>query len=404
MAANSDGLIVEALVLTKTKLSHAALFYRSLSSEEWLEVVAEQRHHTLEAEIPGPATAPPGFEYYFEMHLDDATYRTPSYSVTTEWDPITLDWQGSRYLPSPVTTLSQTRIAWDIDAKSGYMPNGTYVVPNSARSPIRDSTTGNDLYPAVTSKMFEIRTTGSSPHKGIDLGVANKTPVYPIAAGVIDLVNDPTTPTPNTAGRYVRISHSGGAYFSHYYHLDTIGINPSTQKKWVKGDSIAVSNQVGLSGDTGSPGQYHLDFGVETYDGIRVHVPAKWLYSGRTQWNYARDLDYAGIPSIFTDASGTGIQIRVYPKGTIDGPGSTVTLYIRTGTNPFASRPMTHDAADYGRFYAYVNDFKGKPVQYYIKVWRTNIPTYGSITRPAMYHETDYTQANDPGLYWSATP
>ncbi len=65
---------------------------------------------------------------------------------------------------------------------------------------------------------------------------------------------------------------------------------------------------------------------------------------------------------------------------------------------------MTHDSADYGRFYACVNDFRGKAVQYYLKVRRTNIPGYGTITRPAKYSETDYTQPNDPGLYWSTTP
>jgi murein DD-endopeptidase MepM/ murein hydrolase activator NlpD len=404
MTANSDGLPLSVQVLSGETPSAAALVYRNMSDAALCREAAGVRSGWADAVLPGAATAPAGFEYRFEVTLGGKTYCTPNYAVSTEWDPVSLGWQGSTLLPSPVTVMSQSRIAWDIDAKNGSMPNGTYITANSGRSPIRDANK-NDLYPAVTSKMFELRTTGSSPHTGIDLGVAEKTSVYPIASGVIEFVNDPTTPTSPSAGRYVRVKHASGAYYSHYYHLHSIGISPVTGQKWKKDDSIGVNDVVGLSGDTGSPGAYHLDFGIETYDGgVKVYVPAKWFYSGRTQWNYARDLDYAGTPSLFTNTSGTGIQIRVYPKGTTDGSGSTVTLYIRTGTNPFTERAMTHDSADYGRFYAYVNDFKGQSVQYYIKVWRTNIPGKGSITRPAMYHETDNTAPNNPGLYWSATP
>jgi len=405
MAANSDGLPVGLLIVSGERPSDATLLFRNMSDVDWGRGAAEVHQGEVAAVIPGAATAPPGFAYYFEVTLGDRTYRTPCYSVATEWDPISLGWEGSEFLPPPVTIQAQTRNAWDIDAKNGYMPNGTYVTANSARSPIRDAITKNDVYPTVTSKMFEIRTTGSSPHTGVDLSVGNKTPAYPIAGGVIDFVNNPSNPTPGTAGRYVRVNHASGAYYSHYYHLDSIGISPLTQKTWATGDSIAVADKVGLSGDTGAPGAYHLDFGIETYDGgVKVYVPAKWFYSGRTTWNYARDLDYAGIPSLFIDTSGTGIQIRVYPKGTVDGSGSTVKLYIRAGTNPFVERAMTHDSADYGRFYAYVNDFRGTTVQYYIKVWRTNIPSSGTISRPAKYHESNYTLPNDPGLYWSATP
>jgi len=394
MATNTNGLNVSVNVTDKN-IKTVNLYYKQNNENDFSVARMKGKNGVFTGKVSGDKTSPPGFEYYFQVETANDIIQSPHYFVETEIDPIDAELLG-------VSAAGQTLIAHDLDYSST-LPNGKIIysnVCNVSRTPTRDSS-GNDSYPAVTSKLLEIRSTGSNPHRGCDLSV-KLVNVYPVLDGVVDFVDSIGS---GGAGKYMRIAHNGGDYFSHYYHLNSIGTNPSTQKMWAKGDTIAKTNILGVSGDTGTPGAYHLDFGLEANNGAtRVVLPLKYFYSNRTAWNYARDLDYAGPPSSFSDLNGTGIQIRVYPKGTTNGSTSTVDLYARvSGTTSFTKLSMSSDPNDTSRYYAYLNTstWKGKTVQYYVRVYRNGYTDGGNITRPMKWHESVYTGENNPGQYFS---
>ena len=54
-------------------------------------------------------------------------------------------------------------------------------------------TTGPSSYPTITSKWYEARTKGTSPHVGVDLGVGANYEVAAVTNGTLTKVSDGTT-------------------------------------------------------------------------------------------------------------------------------------------------------------------------------------------------------------------
>ncbi len=89
---------------------------------------------------------------------------------------------------------------------------------------------------------------GKEHHNGIDLAIAANSPVYSTGKGVVEATgSDPS------AGNYIIIKHNYGLYSS-YFHLNEINVK--------KGQSVDMSQKIGLVGSTGNSTGPHLHFAI----------------------------------------------------------------------------------------------------------------------------------------------
>lgn len=109
----------------------------------------------------------------------------------------------------------------------------------------------------------------SSDHQGIDLNAPGGTPIEAIAAGV---VIETDAPGWAALGEHVRIRHviDGQAVTSVSAHMQTGTMTLAV------GDKVAVGQELGLLGCTGSCTGDHLHFELRTDGGAAVD-PAVWL-------------------------------------------------------------------------------------------------------------------------------
>ena len=109
-----------------------------------------------------------------------------------------------------------------------------------------------DLRALVTSE-YDMRTdpvTGEfRAHTGLDLGVPNGTPVYPVKSGKVIMVESSET----GYGNYIVISHGNG-FASLYAHLSTIAVE--------KGQYVSTDTVIADSGNTGRSTGPHLHFEI----------------------------------------------------------------------------------------------------------------------------------------------
>lgn len=114
---------------------------------------------------------------------------------------------------------------------------------------------------APLTSPYGLRTLGSriDMHHGVDLGVANGTPVHAMTAGVV------TVAGPKTGyGLAVMIDHGGG-WVTLYGHLERVDVTV--------GDRVGAGRRVGLSGNTGVSTGPHLHFEVRRFGRSRDPVP-----------------------------------------------------------------------------------------------------------------------------------
>lgn len=370
------GCTLDLSVISNEK--NVELIYKNYNETEWNSIqMKKSRDGNFVGTLPVDALTPPGVEYYFKS----LNYKTDIYTIKTEYDPIS----GNPYEIKTMTTTGEI-IGYDLQYHLGKLPNGK-TVSISTQTP-----TGN--YPSVTSKLWELRSTGSNPHKGIDLSVY-KVNVYAMADGRIDFVN--TNPSAS-AGIYIRIVHNAdgtipspsivgtynGDLYSHYFHLNNVAVNPSTGQIWKQGDIVKKGDLIAVSGDTGIGG-YHLDFGWDIYlDSSRTPLPGKYFFNDITSWNNGMDLDFIQPPRTWYDKMyGTMLEVYIYPKGTIDPNTVRPKLYIGASTEtPTNEITMFQDSNDPKRFYAFLAGagYDDSYANLYISVTRDTINGY--VTRP----------------------
>lgn len=220
----------------------------------------------------------------------------------------------------------------------------------------------------------------------VDIPCGNGTEVYAIQAGYVVFAT--------TAGygmKYVVLGHGEKLssnpdtyqYYTHYFHLS----------RWEsgldRGVHVSKGQKIGLSGDTGCSGSYHLDFGFDTggtssaaWDSNRRVLPARYLFPGVSDWNGSYDLDFAQPPqSAYNKNHGTYIDINVYPKGTSDSQTLTVTLkYREPGETIWTNSTMSKvgTSSVYRGYFG--SSVWNKTVQYHVTIARNGISGY--ITRP----------------------
>ena len=116
--------------------------------------------------------------------------------------------------------------------------------------------------PRSDSRVFGAERPGNRPvecrngHCGVDLGgELFGEHIHAVHDGVVDVVQ--RGPNPDRGGRFVRISHRGGALFTWYFHLAAI------PRELHKGSVVKAGDVVGLLGDSGvKESAPHLHFAM----------------------------------------------------------------------------------------------------------------------------------------------
>ena len=137
---------------------------------------------------------------------------------------------------------------------------------------------------------------GNRAHKGLDFGVPNGTEVISYVSGTVTDANYQVGESGTGYGHYVEITAPDGS--DHLFaHLSS--------RKLKKGDTVTPGMVIGLSGESGSPGQQHLHWEV------------------RVGGQNINPLDYAArIPQMLRqDRGAQGVQL---PTGAIQAPNGWV--------------------------------------------------------------------------------
>jgi hypothetical protein len=205
--------------------------------------------------------------------------------------------------------------------------------------PLVNSSVKSSNFTITSNYGFRIYDGKEKTHKGIDISAAEGTSAVAIEAGTVSTGFD------TYMGRYVRISHQNG-YVSHYQHL-----KEGTQKS---NGSVEQGVEIAKSGDTGSPGSFHLHLNL--YKGS---VSDSNLINPLEGYNYddVRKLRKQRVPNPFYKTSGSAYVFNTsytltardaYWNGndTLEAHmDKTKNLYSRHNTtNPIADAyPNIHD-------------------------------------------------------------
>lgn len=378
---------LEQIDLTVTSSAKSVtMIYRNLDCLTWSSAVMVGEGKEFQASIRTDVIVPPGVEYYFEAN----GVKTETYKVFIVYDPIeggpgALRGAGDEY-------------AYDLQYHNGYLPNGKRVTWQ-AMSPV-------NAYTAVNSKLMEIRNLSDVIHKGVDLNTPMYTPVYAMSDGTLEFVNEVRT---NAAGVYVFIAHNANGtrpvitsqttpfiqdLYSHYFHLDSIAINPATGQKWQRGDQVTKGQLIAMSGNTPNPlGKgIHLDFGFDWYSSstsARRCLPAKYFFPslGSNQWDSGDSLDFVQPPTFFFDSATNTMKVTVNAFAHDDGGVVKTDLVVKLMMGygqPTFEVPMTQDSINKKLYYATLSGrgYDGSTVNAYIKAERPTISTTRFVTRP----------------------
>ena len=198
--------------------------------------------------------------------------------------PFTTDW-GSHDWDSQDTLYAQNDI---VALKHDAMWPSTYPVvpihhaqytgsqPNPEPQPEPDKPTGQIVKPYDFSKGHFVRGFGSTPtHGGVDIGMAEGTPLYAMADGIVAW-SDVDTAANGGYGQYVRIYYPILGFDSFYGHMS---------KRLVEnGQKVAAGDLIGYSGNTGnSTGPHlHLEFRLKNLAVDNpIHAYANYSAFGR---------------------------------------------------------------------------------------------------------------------------
>lgn len=138
-------------------------------------------------------------------------------------------------------------------------------------------TGGVAQFPIVNSKWCEVRTTGTSPHVGVDMPVGKTYDVVAVTAGT--LKRDRNDTTYNTTS----LSTSKANVYCHYEHMLVADIKPDGY--YAQGDKVGVPGNAGAA--------LHLHFGAYNKNTLsgRKSYRTETLYRNAAAWDYGRYLD-----------------------------------------------------------------------------------------------------------------
>ncbi|MDG4825405.1 peptidoglycan DD-metalloendopeptidase family protein [Asanoa sp. WMMD1127] len=143
-----------------------------------------------------------------------------------------------------------------------------YVVADAVRI---TSSTGSPSFSLPLPRSALPRSEYDDPHHdypAIDLPVGTGTPAYAVRSGTVVVIDD------SSCGRGINLTGSDGAIYT-YCHFSSWSVS--------NGASVAVGQQIGLTGNTGNSTGPHLHFGIRT--GSTRRCPQNFLlavYDGAT--------------------------------------------------------------------------------------------------------------------------
>ncbi len=230
-------------------------------------------------------------------------------------------------------------------------------------------------WPTINSKWCEVRTTGTSPHVGVDMPVGRSYKVLAVTAGYLK------RDTNDTSYNTTSLSTSKANVYCHYEHMRAGDIKPNGN--YQKGDVIGIPGDVGAA--------LHLHFGAYDKDTLsgRKSYRNETLYRNVAAWDYGRHVDVfsqvqwlgngkAQITVSFSGANNDNTEkpkeVRVYYR-----PANT-TNWIDGGT-------MTNTSG-----YNYQYDFKtkmstGTSFEWIVRITRNKSVSSGNVIfAPAKFY------------------
>lgn len=178
--------------------------------------------------------------------------------------------------------LLSTSLVSAVSASAAYSAMSEVFVPNAIDATTRWGSpvklNGAESFPTVTSKWCEVRTTGTSPHVGVDLSAGKSYNVVAVTAGT--LKRDRADTSYNTTS----LSTGKANVYCHYEHM--LAADIKADGYYNKGDKIGVPGTAGTSA-------LHLHFGAYNKNTLsgRKSYRTETLYRNTAKWDYGRHLD-----------------------------------------------------------------------------------------------------------------
>lgn len=247
-------------------------------------------------------------------------------------------------------------------------------------------TTGPSTYPTISSKWYEARTTGTSPHVGVDVAVGYKYEVAAVTDGTLVKVSD------GTKYNTYSLSTSKSGVYCHYEHMSSVS----------KTGYLREGEAFGVPGDVGSEGSIHLHFGAYTENKManRRAYRNETLYRNTSEWEYGRYLDTFSvvgwtngrIASVVLSFSGSGNthtekpkQAQIYYRK--EGDLSWIGPYNMTNSNGYT---YSYDFSD--------TVTSGTTIEWLVRYRRSSPSTY--MFCPAKFYNPS-SNPNTAGYSWA---
>lgn len=362
----------ELVILVPEDATTAQVIYEQLSygnGYKQLRAQATIVHGKATAIIPAEHTGQPGIKYHWEVATPNETLVTPEQHL-----PFFEEGFGATSLPGD-------RIVHDIEFAAGKLPDGTSVASGQGGFPY-----DTESFRDISSKLLEVRPiSGSEVHRAVDWGLDDGTEVFAMEGGVVH-----STGYDATAGNYVYLSHGGGKYLTHYFHLQSYSVSSG---------SVTKGQRIGYSGHTGGV-DAHLDAGYDVFiSGARVALyPFKYFMAEYDPY-LSTDFDFIQKPTnSYNTTYGSYTSVKIEDKGDTGGAIHAYIVYRRKGTSTWYVDSVPLYSGITYRYY-WSPSLDGQTMQYYIKVSRALVSPEEQhyATRPAKYHGAD------PGLYYEIT-
>lgn len=292
---------------------------------------------------------------------------------------------GSRIASTLISLVMLVSLTTAASAYSAYDITFTGAVDATTRwgSPV---TTGPSSYPTITSKWYEARTVGTSPHVGVDLGVGASYEVAAVTAGTLVKTSDGATYNTHS------LSTPKSGVYCHYEHMSSVS----------KTGSLRAGEAFGVPGDVGSPGSVHLHFGAYSENKMsgRLAYRNETLYRDTSAWGYGRYLDTFSVVG-WTDGAIASVVLSFSGSGNTHTEKPTVAqIYYREEGDLSWIGPynMTNTSG-----YTYSYDFSdevpsGTTIEWLVRYRRSSPSTY--MFCPAKFYNPS-SNPNTVGYSWA---
>jgi len=246
---------------------------------------------------------------------------------------------------------------------------GAYDATTRWNSPTRNSS-GYSTWVEINSKWSEPRTTGTSPHVGIDIPLVYGTKIYAVMPGTVTKTNDQY----NTLSQRYGYSY----LYCHYEHMSSI----------IKTSGYAYTGDLlGYSGDYGVPGANHLHWGAYDENGLsgRKAYRNETFYRNASAWNYGRNVDVYSQCQWNSNTAKITAVFSAWDNDNDEIPAEVRIYHRKAGTSSWTDGGvMSRNGFDY------TYDFSGKYSSGTSVEWLVRIKRNVGVSRPYAWAPSKY--------------